>query len=178
MSATDNQRAFIASESMFVCLLGDKCSGKTFAGCQKVLDMAFDRPGSVGMFASSSRELLQNALRYEMAPLLKVTWKEYKISAPENAVSLSNGSKILFRAFRDKHDYLKIGGLNLDHFFIDDAHDFRRDSFDTLLSRVLRRSSGRGFVASLPVDDEEHFVNNFKPGWHYIGRGCKENANI
>ncbi len=111
------QWAFVMCESRFSFYVGGIGAGKTYAGAVRAITHALDDPGSLGLIAAPTYTMLRDATQRTFFELLAPALRR-SYSKSEGALTLSNGSEILFRSL-DEPDRLR--GLNLAWFWLDEA---------------------------------------------------------
>lgn len=142
---TPEQEEFFNLNIRNSCFSGGFGNGKTYVGCQKILFLALTFPNSRAVIA-----------RYEESKLKQTTMVTfYKVCSPEfynaddrvdsrNALTLKNGSKILFMNLKDTDDGM-IRGLEVNFILIDQAEEISESMYLLLSSRA-----GRWDLADVP----------------------------
>lgn len=138
---TQQQRAFLTSDSRFRLYVGGIGAGKTYAGAIEVLKQP---PGSVGMVVAPTYPMLKDASYktfIEIAEPLIIAHNRADMTA-----RLVNGTEILFRS-ADNPDRLR--GANLGWCWLDEGAYCKRDTWNVLIGR-LRLDPGRAWVTTTP----------------------------
>lgn len=157
------QRAFFLDTTKHLCYSGGFGSGKTSVCCLKGLTLSSGIANNMGVVCRRSYPDLRDSTRKSFIELTPPDWIKYWREA-ENAMTLKNGSVILFRYF--DNGKVKVGP-NLGWFFLDQAEEASKEVFLALLGR-LRRFVPR-LCAMLAMNpngrDWQHkmFVENSKP---------------
>jgi phage terminase large subunit len=127
--------------SRYVGFGGGFGNGKTLAGCIAIAELAARYPGNlllVGRLKGTDLEASTKKTMMELiAPWLDSGWAEHKVK--DNKIVLGNKSEIVFRHLEDVYAS-GILGMNLGGFYIDQAEEVAENAFDTLTSRLRRKS--------------------------------------
>jgi len=151
------QRAFLSSGAKYVAFVGGVRSGKSLAGARKAIVLSQLYPGSKGLIGRLTsvalRETTQDTLFRMLPKSLIADWRAHEqhlwLRTPEPGVF----SEILFYHLDDPGP---LGSLELDWFWIDEAHEpdgseVPEETFKILHSRLSGHvGPNRGFVTSNP----------------------------
>jgi phage terminase large subunit len=148
-------------------------NGKTLAGCIQALKMAAmykDNLVLVGRLKGSDLGASTKKTMLELlAPFLETKQAEYKVK--DDKIVLENGSEIVFRHLEDVFSS-GILGMNLGYFYIDQAEEVTEEVFNTLKSRLRRRSyaedgseAPRGGVMTFNMAGHNWIWRVFKKKW-------------
>lgn len=148
-------------------------NGKTLAGCIQALRMAAlykDNLVLIGRLKGSDLEGSTKKTMLELiSPWLENKQAEYKVK--ENKIVLENGSEIVFRHLEDVFAS-GILGMNMGYFYIDQAEEVTEEVFNTLTSRLRRKSyddegneAVRGGVLTFNMAGHNWIWRIFKMKW-------------
>lgn len=179
LSKNPTQKQFFLDTVKFQCYSGGFGSGKTTIACAKGMVLSGSIPQNLGMVCRRTYPDLRDTTRKVFIELIPPDWIRYWREA-ENALTLKNGSLVLFRHF----DNGKIRvGANLGWFIIDQAEEAEKDVFLALQGR-LRRPVPRlyGMITMNPNGkDWQHkmFLEKAHPDYRmYLSSSYDNKANL
>ena len=185
LSTNPTQRDFLACTARYQLYSGGFGSGKTSVCCLKA-QIISRTPNNMGVICRQSYPDLRDTTRKTFLEILRPDWvRNWKES--ENALTLKNGSVILFRHFEEGK--IKVGA-NIGWFFIDQAEESDENIFKGLMGRMRRQTPlpGGGYarrygmLAMNPNGEDWQwrlFVQNKSPDFaHFDSTTMDNEANL
>ncbi|RKZ29596.1 hypothetical protein DRQ36_08100, partial [bacterium] len=137
------QKRFAMSRARYSGLIGGVRSGKTYAGAVKAIKRALLLP-TTGAAVAPTAAMARDVLVPQYAELAAERIIKWNASVGE--MTLSNGSKILFRSGDNPE---RLMGLTLDWFHLDEAAQLPRRVWEVLVNRTIS-TGGPGFLTTTP----------------------------
>lgn len=160
-----NQKDFLLDIRKYSCYSGGFGSGKTTICCLKGLIISSLMPKNLGAVFRQTYPDLRESTREVFLSITPGDWIKYWREA-ENALTLKNGSVILFRHF--ENNKVKVGA-NLGWFFLDQAEEADKSIFLALQGRLRRQVPRQyGMMAMNPNGKDwqyKMFFDNPKPSY-------------
>ena len=179
------QRDVLACQAPYQNYSGGFGSGKTSLMCLKTQILS-SIPNNFGIIARRTYPDLKDSTRKTFFEILRPDWIRYWKES-ENALTLKNGSGILFRHF--ENGQIRVGP-NIGWFFIDQAEEAEEEIFLALQGRLRRKvplpgggfARNFGFLAMNPNgEDWQHrlFIHNKNPRFaHFDSTTFDNQANL
>jgi len=141
---TDPQRQFWACKPRFTGFVGGRGSGKSYAGCLKVLQMP---PGSIGLVAAPTYPMLRDATLKTFQGICNASTPSiiHSFNKADMEMRLVNGTTILWRS-ADNPDTLR--GPTLDWFWFDEAAMMPKIAWDIAIGTL--RGGGPAWATTTP----------------------------
>lgn len=179
LSKNKTQRDFFMDTRPYLCYSGGFGSGKTTICCAKGMLLSAMIPNNMGVVVRQTYPDLRDTTRKVFIELVPPDWIKYWREA-ENALTLKNGSLVLFRHF--ENDRIKVGA-NLGWFFIDQAEEANKEIFLGLQGRLRRYVPRRyGMLAMNPNGKDwqyKMFCEDAKPDYGFYCSTTYDNqANL
>lgn len=147
LGKNEKQKQFLLDTRPYLLYSGGFGSGKTTICNLKGLVLSAMVPNNLGVVCRQTYPDLRETTRENFLSLTPPEWIKYWRES-ENALTLKNGSAVLFRHFENKK--IKVGA-NLGWFFIDQAEEADKHIFLALQGRLRRRVGKRyGMLAMNP----------------------------
>lgn len=150
---------FHSDNWQWACLTGGLGSGKTTCAIMELLQCALENPGATYLIARKTLPSLRDTtMKSFFAIVPHGLIKDYNKAL--NKVTIINDTDFIFRPLDDKE---KLKSLEIAGFFVDEANEIDKDTYDTLKSRVRQRVKGkppsryRGIISLNPVE-EDHWI--------------------
>lgn len=171
------QAQFHKSVCRFRAYVGGIGSGKTVAGCNEAIRLAFKYPKSYGMITAPTYTMLRDATQltfFEFLPRQLIL----TFNKSENKLVLKNGSVIFFRSTEDPE---KLRGPNLDWFFMDEISESKHMAWKILIGRIRRGKLDVGFGVGTPKGFNwvyKEFIEKDREEYSIVRSSSKENIHL
>ena len=155
------QAEFLRTRSRFALFCGGIGSGKTFTGALRFLLRSLGNPASRGFVLANTYDQLQGATLRELAHVAGLLGIEAQVNHSQRTIELG-GAAAHFRGL-ERFDDLR--GLEMGHFWIDEARDVKAEAWDVVRGR-LRQKSGvlQGDLTSTPNGISHWLYAQFEAG--------------
>lgn len=164
------QADFITSDKKFCLFSGGYGSGKTLAGCYKLLNYCINNPGSVCIAATLTYDQLKNTIIQTLLEIFEQLEVDILVSynKSDKTMLLFNGSKIILRSCDDE---TKFRSYNIDYFYIDEATTIKESIWLQLLGRLRRKNIGAQFTKQAVITTNPANTNNWVYKFFYDANG-------
>lgn len=132
-----SQLKFHLLESRYRGFSGPVGSGKSYAGAQEALKLAYLNAGCVGLIASPTYPLLRDTTQSTFLEVLEANAVPYKWNKSDNDLWLEEPrSKVLFRTLMEPE---RLRGYNLGWFWVDEATYAKVAALKRLMARLRHK---------------------------------------
>jgi len=155
-------------------------SGKSFAGAQEALKLAYLNPGCVGLIGSPTYPLLRDTTQSTFLEILEANRVPYSWNKSDNDLWLPEPrSKVLFRTLMEPE---RLRGYNLAWFWVDELTYCKPAAWKRLVARLRhKRARHKAGIASWTPKGFDWVYADFvgperKPGYEAVFATPRENA--